>query len=160
MSAVQVESGQAIDGAAVARIRMTLSQPMRPRVRSSRNVIYVETDRLDRVNGAGTISTAGPASAIRDVRVTKRGDATAITFRGTGRLMPSGVEEPKDGPPRLIIDLPNSTSALPMETPIGEGPVDKVRIALNEKSPLVTRVTLNLTRKSPYRSNRLSTART
>src|SRR5204862_7814991 len=70
---------------------------------------------------------------------------------GTGRLMPSGIEEPKDGPPRLIIDLPNSTSALPMETPIAQGPVDKVRIALNENSPLVTRVTVNLTRKSPYK---------
>ena len=151
VSAVQVQSGQAFDGAAVARITMTLSQAMRPRVRSSRNVIYVETDRLDRVTGAGAISPAGPASAIRDLRVTKRGEATAITFRGTGRLMPSGIEEPKEGPPRLVIDLPNSTSALPGVTPVGQGPVDKVRIGLNEKSPLVMRVTLDLTRKAPYR---------
>jgi len=151
VSAVQVQSGQAFDGASVARITMTLSQAMRPRVRSSRNVIYVETDRLDRVTGAGSISTAGPASAIRDLRVTKRGEATAITFRGSGRLMPSGIEEPKEGPPRLIIDLPNSTSALPSVTPVAQGPVDKVRIGLNEKSPLVTRVTLDLTRKAPYR---------
>ena len=150
VSAVQVETGQAFDGATVARIRMTLSQATRPRVRSSRNVIYVETDRLDRVS-AGSVSTAGPASAIRDLRVTKRGEATAITFRGTGRLMPSGIEEPKDGAPRLIIDLPNSTSALPNVTPVAQGPVDKVRIGLNEKSPLVTRLTLELTRKSPYR---------
>ncbi len=151
VSAVQVESGQSFDGAAVARIRMTLSQATRPRVRSSRNIIYVETDRLDRVTSAGSISTAGPASAIRDLRVTKRGEATAITFRGSGRLMFSGIEEPKEGPPRLIIDLPNSTSALPSVTPVAQGPVDKVRIGLNEKSPLVTRVTLDLTRKSTYR---------
>jgi type IV pilus assembly protein PilQ len=151
VSAVQVESGQAFDGASVARIRMTLSQAMRPRVRSSRNVIYVETDRLDRVTGAGAISTAGPASAIRDLRITKRGEATALTFRGSGRLMPSGVEQPKEGPPRLIIDLPNSTSALPSITPVAQGPVDKVRIGLNEKSPLVTRVTVDLTRKAPYK---------
>ena len=151
VSAVQVQSGQAFDGASVARITMTLSQAMRPRVRSSRNVIYVETDRLDRVTGAGAISPAGPASAIRDIRVTQRGEATAITFRGTGRLMPSGVESPKDGPPRLVIDLPNSTSALPGVTSVAQGPVDTVRIGLNEKSPLVTRVTLNLTRKAPYR---------
>jgi type IV pilus secretin PilQ/predicted competence protein len=151
ISAVQVESGQAFDGAAVARIRMTLSQAMRPRVRSSRNVIYVETDRLDRVTGAGAISTAGPASAIRDIRVTRRGEATAITFRGTGRLMPSGVESPKDGAPRLVIDLPNSTSALPGVTPVAQGPVDKIRVGLNGKSPLVTRVTVDLTRQAPYR---------
>jgi type IV pilus assembly protein PilQ len=151
VSAVQVESGQAFDGAAVARIRMTLSQPMRPRVRSARNVIYVETDRLDRVTAAGTIGAAGPASAIRDLRVTRRGEATAITLRGTGRLLPTGVDSPKDGPPRLVIDLPNSTSALPTVTPVEQGPVDKVRIGLNEQSPLVTRVTVDLTRKAPYR---------
>ena len=34
---------------------------------------------------------------------------------------------------------------------MAQGPVDTVRIGLNEKSPLVTRVTLNLTRKAPYR---------
>ena len=85
VSAVQVENGQAFDGTAVARVRMTLSQPMRPRVRSSKNVIFVETDRLDRASSAGTIALAGPASAIRDLRVTRRGNATALTFRGTGR---------------------------------------------------------------------------
>jgi hypothetical protein len=118
-AAVQVETGQAPDGASVARVRMLLAQPMRPRVRSSRNVIYVEADRLDRaVRTAGTISNAGPSSAIRDVRVARRGTATAVTLHGTGRLAVSGVEESKEGPPRLLIDLPNATSALPGTTPI------------------------------------------
>src|SRR5688572_31517034 len=81
-AAVQVESGQAPDGVSVARVRMLLAQPMRPRVRSSRNVIYVEADRLDRgPSTAGTISPMGPASAIRDVRVSRRGAATAVTLQ-------------------------------------------------------------------------------
>jgi type IV pilus assembly protein PilQ len=150
-AAVQVESGQAADGASVARVRMMLAQPIRPRVRSSRNVIYVEADRLDRVPTAGTISMAGPSSAIRDVRVARRGAATAITLHGTGRLAVSGVEESKEGPPRLLIDLPNATSALPGTTPVGAGPVEAVRIGLNANSPLVTRVVMDLTRKAPYR---------
>ena len=151
-AAVQVETGQAADGASVARVRMVLAQPMRPRVRSSRNVIYVEADRLDRaVSTAGTIGTAGPSSAIRDVRVARRGTATAVTLHGTGRLAVSGVEESKEGPPRLVIDLPNATSALPGTTPVGAGPVDAVRIGLNANSPLVTRVVMDLTRKAPYR---------
>src|SRR5687767_833947 len=70
---VQVETARAADGVAVARVRMHLAQPMRPRVRSSRNVIFIETDRLDRVSSAGTVSLAGPASAIRDLRVSTRG---------------------------------------------------------------------------------------
>ena len=47
-SAVSVESVRAADGATVARVQMTLAYPVRPRVRSSRNMIYVEADRLDR----------------------------------------------------------------------------------------------------------------
>ena len=152
VAAMQVETGQAADGARLVRMRMTLAQPMRPRVRSSRNVTYVEADRLDRaVSTAGTISTAGPSSSIRDVRVARRGTVTAVTLHGTGRLAVSGVEESKEGPQRLLIDLPNATSALPGTTPIGAGAVDVVRIGLNANSPLVTRVVMDLNRKAPYR---------
>jgi type IV pilus assembly protein PilQ len=60
VSTVQVESGLAGDGTTVTRVRMSLARPLRPRVRSSRNVIYVEAERLDR--------GAAPASApLRDV---------------------------------------------------------------------------------------------
>jgi type IV pilus secretin PilQ/predicted competence protein len=62
VSAVQVEGGVAVDGVAMTRIRMTLTQPMRPRVRSSRNMIFVEADRFDRTPAtAGIVSAAGPA---------------------------------------------------------------------------------------------------
>src|SRR5688572_12636379 len=71
VGAVQVESAHAADGVTIARIRMTLAQPVRPRVRSARNVIFVEADRLDRTpNGNPVVSPAGPATAIRDIRVT------------------------------------------------------------------------------------------
>ena len=46
-SAVAVETAKAMDGASLARVRMTLSQPQRPKVRSARNVIYVEAERAD-----------------------------------------------------------------------------------------------------------------
>jgi type IV pilus assembly protein PilQ len=52
VSAVRVESAQSADGVSVARILRTLTQPTRPRVRSQRNVIYVEADRLDVKGGA------------------------------------------------------------------------------------------------------------
>ena len=151
-AAVQVESGRAADGATVARVRMTLAQPLRPRVRSARNVIYVEADRLDRtVRSPGIIGTAGPASAILRVRAARRGDATAVTLYGSGRLAASRIEVPQDGTPRLVIDLPNATSALPATTRVGEGPVDAVRIGLNPRSPLVTSVVMDLNRRAPYR---------
>ncbi len=152
VAAVKVESAQAVDGVSVARIRMTLTQPSRPRVRSARNVIYVEADRLDRVpTTAGTISTAGPASAIRDVRVTRRGAATAVTLLGTGPLAATSVTQPKDGQPRLVLDLPNVTSALPAVTKVGQGPVGDVRIGLNPRAPLVTQVVMDLARPAAHR---------
>jgi type IV pilus assembly protein PilQ len=152
ISAVHVESGRSADGSDVARVLMTLNQPMRPRVRSARNVIVVEADRPEPgAAGASTVTMGGPSSAIRDVRVTRRGDATAVTLLGTGRLLASSVDMPKDGPRRLQLDLPNVTSAVPSVTPIKQGPVDRVHIGLSPTSPLVTRVTMQLSRAAAYR---------
>src|SRR6188508_68833 len=58
VAAVQVESAHAIDGADIARVRLTLTYPMRPRVRSSRNVITVEADRPE----SGVTSKSGMIS--------------------------------------------------------------------------------------------------
>ena len=149
--AVEVQAGQAADGARVARVRIQLAQPMRPRVRSARNIIYVEADRLDRaVRSAGTIPAAGASSTIHDVRVARRGTATAVTLYATGPLTASSVVASTEGPPRLMIDVPNATSALPGTMPVGAGPVEAVRIGLNPESPLVTRVSMDLTRHAAY----------
>jgi type IV pilus assembly protein PilQ len=152
-TALRVENSQSFDGSSVARVRLTLDQPMRPRVRSARNVIYVEADRLESAPSAaaGAINLVGPASAIRDVRVAKRGNATALTLLGTSRLVATSIQEPKEGQPRLVLDMPNVTSAMQNVTAIKQGPVDRVRIGLNPKSPLMTQVTVDLTRKAAYR---------
>jgi type IV pilus assembly protein PilQ len=153
IAAVRVESSQSFDGATVARVRLTLNQPMRPRVRSARNVIYVEADRVDATPSvaSGVINLAGPSAAIRDVRVSRRGNATALTLLGTAKLMTTSIQEPKDGTPRLVLDMPNVTSALPNVTSIKQGPVDRVRIGASPKSPLLTQVTVDLTRSAAYR---------
>jgi type IV pilus assembly protein PilQ len=153
IASVKVENSQAFDGATVARVRLTLNQPMRPRVRSARNMIYVEADRVDAAPsvGSGAINLAGPATAIRDLRVAKRGNATALTLLGTARLVTTSIQEPKDGTPRLVLDMPNVTSSLPSVTSIKQGPVSSVRIGANPRSPLLTQVTVDLTRAAAYR---------
>ena len=151
ISTVAVESGRAADGADVARVRMTLVEPMRPRVRSAGNMIFVEADRPERGFGGEGISVAGPSSVIRDVRVMRRGDATAITLRATGRLVASAIDMPKNGPRRLQLDLPNVTSSLPGTTPVNQGPVQRVNIGLVPGSAVATRVTVDLSRESTYR---------
>jgi type IV pilus assembly protein PilQ len=150
VAGVRVENARAFDGSSVARVSLDLIQPIRPRVRSSRNVIYVEADRLDRA-AAGVISAVGPATVIRDLQVERRGASTAITLQATGRLVTTNVEESKEGPARLFIDLANATSALPGLTPVGQGTVQNVRIGLSDKSALLTRVAVEMSRRSAYR---------
>ena len=149
IAGVHVENARAFDGASVARVSVDLAQPVRPRVRSSRNIIYIEADRLDKA-AAGVISAVGPSSVIRDMRVERRGASTAITLLGTGSLVPTSVEATKEGPARLYVDLANASSSLPGVTPVGKGSVQNVRIGLNEKSPLLTRVAIEMTRRSAY----------
>ena len=188
IAAVQVENAAANDGTIVARVRFTLDQPMRPRVRSTRNVIYVEAERVagapivpsaaapaatpasaaavtaataapaaPTAKAATTAATAagisftGPSSAIRDLRIQKRGEATAVTLLGTSRLIATSVIEPKDGPRRVVVNLPNVTSSLPTTTNVGQGPVQRVRIGFDPKAPLMTQVSVDLSRSAPYR---------
>jgi type IV pilus assembly protein PilQ len=152
IAALKVEDVEAFDGVTVTRVYMTLTHPMRPRVRSSRNLIYVEADRADGTPTVpGVISMAGPSPVIRDVRVTQRGTAVAVTLLGTSRLVATNVHEPRDGPRRIVVDLPNVSSAVAAATPVRQGPVERVRIGFNPEAPLVTQVTMDLSRTAPYR---------
>ena len=179
-AAVQVENAAATDGTIVTRVRMTLDEPMRPRVRSSRNVIFVEAEKAAVAATAAVPTTAtaaatpaavvgpqeaaaatapvepgvslrGPSPTIRDLRVQRRGNATAVSFLGTSRLIATSITEPKDGPKRVVINLPNVTSALPKTTNVGQGPVERVRIGFDPTAPLMTQVTVDLSRTAPYR---------
>ena len=157
VDAVKVESAISPDGVALTRVRITFRQPVRPRIRSSRNTILVEADRVDpatRLGAGGTLG--GPrletfSPTIRDVRITQRGTATAVTLLGTGPLIASNVQEPKDGLRRIVVNLPNATSAVPGTTSVRGGPVERLRIAMNTAAPFGTQVTLELSRAASYR---------
>jgi type IV pilus assembly protein PilQ len=153
IDAVKVTSAVTQDGTPVARVRIEFRQPIRPRIRSSRNLILVEVDRVD-----GAAPAKGPAldlstfsPMIRDVRVTQRGTATAVTLLGTAPLVASSIQEPKDLPRRVVLSLPNVTSAVPGMTSVGKGPVERVRIAMSPTAPFGTQVTMDLSRESSYR---------
>jgi len=97
------------------------------------------------------MSFTGPSPAIRDLRIQTRGEATAVTLLGTSRLIATSVIEPKDGPRRVVVNLPNVTSSLPTTTNVGQGPVQRVRIGFDPKAPLMTQVSVDLSRSAPYR---------
>ena len=151
-ASVAVENAVAADGARVARVSLRLSAAVRPRVRSSRNVIYVEADRLDTdAPSAGTVAALGPTTTIKDILVQPRDGATAVTLRATGPIVPADVFVPKDGPRRLVVNLANVSSAVISPITGGQDPVQRVRVGLSPTSPLVTEVSMDLTRAAAHR---------
>jgi len=149
IASVRVESAHAEDGASIARVRMSLTQPIRPRVRSSRNVIYVEAELENAAAASAAVNR--PSTIIRDLNVARRGSATAVSLLGTGPLAASSVELAKDNPRRLILSFANVAAALANTTNVGQGPVEQVKIGLDPKTPLVTQVVMELSRPAAYR---------
>jgi type IV pilus assembly protein PilQ len=98
-ASIHVERARGIDGVSVARVRITMSQPQRPKVRSARNIIYVEASRAD----------TAPAPAARIGATTDPVDALLA------RLPPliASAQAPPGGPP-----VP-----APGQAPVGPAPV-------------------------------------
>ena len=151
-ASVAVENAVAADGSRVARVQLTLAAAVRPRVRSSRNIIFVEADRLDTdAPSAGTVAAIGPTTTIQDIVVQSRAGATAVTLRASGPIVPADVFVPKDGPRRVVMNLANVSSAVVSPITAGQEPVQRVRVGLSPTSPLVTEVSMELSRAAAHR---------
>jgi type IV pilus assembly protein PilQ len=77
-----------------------------------------------------------------------------VRLRGNGSLAPRSIEEARDQPPRLVIDLPGVSPRVPAVVPVGGSDLSRIRVATNSTSPLVTRVVLDLTQRVPFRMER------
>ncbi len=157
---VAVESARDDEGHQVARVRVSLSEPISHRVRSQRNLIFVELSGETGVGNASTASSASPriaapapaataspiavtpARALVQVKTSIDGNATTITLVGNGRLAPSNVE--RAGTRRLYLDFPGVAAEAPPVTLVNQGAVERVRVALNSQKPMVTRVVVDL----------------
>ncbi len=163
---VGVESARDAEGHQVARVRVSLSEPISHRVRSQRNLIFVELSGDAGVAGASTPPPASariappalaataspmavtPARALVDVKTSVDGTATSIILVGNGRLAPSRVE--RAGTKRLYLDFPGVAAEAPAVTVVNQGPIDRVRVALNSQKPMVTRVVVDLDRPAAH----------
>jgi hypothetical protein len=162
---VGVESARDDEGHQVARVRVSLTEPISHRVRSQRNLIFVE---LTGDAAAATASTAvatpklalpapsvtaspmavAPARALQEVRTSVDGTSTSIILVGNGRLAPSHVE--RAGTKRLYLDFPGVAAEAPAVTVVNQGPIERVRVALNSQKPMVTRVVVDLDRPAAH----------
>jgi type IV pilus assembly protein PilQ len=175
--AVNVETARGDDGLPVARVRVSLTEPVSHNVRSQRNVIFVELDRSATMGDAPAIagnrdvvpakaSGYTPSSAIATmaipaasllsgVRTIRENGTLSVILEGNGRLAARNVE--LAGGNRLYLDFAGVTPAVPAVTAFGQAPVERVRVALNSRDPLVTRVVIDLDHDVAHRVETVDT---
>src|SRR4051812_7551208 len=175
IAAVSLEQGAPVEGKALARVRVSLARPYEYAVRSARNTIRLELTPSTRsaaadsqpgaLNAApetaGTVPVATddapPATILDRVRASRTASATTVTLGGNGRLTPADVNEAGGEPRRLILDFPNVASKAPAQTTLDGPLVKRVRVALNTREPLLTRVVMEVAQGATYHVQRAGT---
>ena len=171
IASVTLEQGAGDDGQAVARVRIGLIHASEYSVRSARNTIRLELTATTGVAADAdpqlptmpvrprALDTApaveAPVATILDrVRSRYTPGSTTVTLGGNGRLTPADVVEADGAPRRLVLDFPNVTSNAPSQVSV-EGPlVKRVRVAVNSRTPLVTRVLMDVADGATYHVER------
>ena len=98
---------------------------------------------------AQAAQSAPAATELTGVEVGRNADGVTVTLRGNGKLAYGTLQEADRPPLRLVVDFPGVRPNVPAATP-GQGPLRRVRVALNNPNPLVTRVVMDLDVKVTY----------
>src|SRR5258708_5971507 len=161
VAGVTLEQATSDDGGSLARVRVALESPSAYTVKSARNVIRLD---LQPEAARAEAPVAAPASVentttvaatlLNKVRANQTKAATTITLAGNGRLTPSSLTESDDQPRRLVLDFPNVSPAAPARTGVDSAFVKQVRVALNSRAPLVTRVVMEISPAAAYHVER------
>ena len=85
------------------------------------------------------------------IETTTGPDGTRVRFSGTGQLKPKSAQLTRGLPARLVIDFPQVLTKVPAVTAVGNGPIDKIRVAINSRQPLITRAVIDLKYPVAYR---------
>jgi type IV pilus assembly protein PilQ len=177
ITGVHVEDVISPGGDSVARVRVKLDRPATHRVHSSRNFIYIDIERpaaaasgrqteVRNESSFAAVPSAGStggrnlrvlgrkeraqATSLRGVRALPSGAGVVIS--GNGELIASSVQEAKDLPHRVLLDFNNvSAGSAPAVTDVHQGDIERVRVGTNSRSPLVTRVVIDLAKQLAYR---------
>jgi type IV pilus assembly protein PilQ len=165
LAGVRLEQASAADGAALARIHVSLVYPSEYRVRSTRNTIRVElTPALSAARGGSRapeprgitapVSDPGEATLIERIQSRLTPSSTIVTLSGNGQLVPSHVEEPDDAPRRLVLDFAGVAARTAPQISVKGALVTKVRVAPDNRLPLGTRVVMELSDEAVYHVER------
>jgi type IV pilus assembly protein PilQ len=167
VAAVRLEQATAVDGASVARVRVSLTRPAEYQAKSARNTIRVE---LGGAGGKSSDSSRAPlpphpagalsqgeeqgATLIDRIRTSKTAAATTVMLSGNGHLAPANVSEAEDAPRRLVLDFPNVSSRTANQISVDSPHVKKVRVAASSQDPVITRVVMEIANGVTYHIER------
>ncbi len=100
-----------------------------------------------------TSSSINQANRLTGIQLGQGPDGVTVTLKGNGRLLPRPVEQAKDAPPRLVIEIPGVRPGVPALTRVNQGVVNQVRVALSSKpkEAPVTRITVQMKKQFLYR---------
>jgi type IV pilus assembly protein PilQ len=169
IAAVALEQAAPVDGRALARVRVSLARPYEYAVRSARNTIRLELTPATSTAAAmpgqpaptpGQAAAAAarvpdtPATVLDRVRASRTAAVTTVTLGGNGRLTPADVSEAAGRPRRLVLDFPNVSSKAPAQTSVDGPLVTRIRVALNSREPLLTRVVMEVADGATYHVER------
>ncbi|MEP6916152.1 MAG: type IV pilus secretin PilQ [Acidobacteriota bacterium] len=169
IASVTLEQASGEDGRALARIRVSLERPSEFAVRSIRNTIRLDLVPGEAASPRASASAAGaapgaadlepaPATILDRVLSSRTEAATTVTLSGNGRLTPAGVSEAGTEPRRLVLDFPNVATRAPAQTRVEGTLVTRVRVALNSREPLLTRVVMEVAAGATYHVERVGAA--
>jgi type IV pilus assembly protein PilQ len=169
---VTLEQASAVEGREVARVRLSLARPASFKVRSARNTIRVELSPAAAavlapaggkpaarapapvVDAPRVPTVAGAATVLDRVRAARNANGVAVTLGGDGYLTPASVTESRDLPRRLVLDFPGVAPQAAPQTSVSGGLVQSVRVAINSRQPLITRVVMDLAAGVTYHVER------
>src|SRR4029079_12896554 len=99
-------------------------------------------------------ATTAVAPELQKVRASHTCTSTTITLAGNGRLNPASLTESDEQPRRLMLDFPNVASSAAARTSVDGVFVKNVRVALDSRDPLLTRVTMEISATATYHVER------
>ena len=91
------------------------------------------------------------ATQLRSVRIGKIDNGYSVTLAGNGPLLAAKVDATSELPHRVFLDFAGvAAGSAPAVTAVNNDDIERVRVAVNSRQPLITRVVIDLARKIPY----------
>jgi type IV pilus assembly protein PilQ len=143
---VEVDRAGATGATGATRALLRAPESIR---RSSPETARAKADQS--VQASPEAAKTKPATQLRSVRIGKIDNGYSVTLAGNGALLAAKVDATSELPHRVFLDFAGvAAGSAPAVTAVNNDDIARVRVAVNSREPLITRVVIDLARKIPY----------